>query len=234
MRAVGVVRVVEQDNSPAGERNEVSAICLLEHPLIEHELRWAVGNNALCEGNDIMEALRGTGEVVRRRYNRAASGSLGIEDVHDLLLRRGVDASDRLVEQIDLRICGDRTRQEDPAALTTGEFTDLALRKIRHVNTRERIRNRCMIGSSRSTKRPKCGRTPHHHDLANRDGEAPINLLSLWHICHTLRMYPNGGTKHLNAAAPWLHQPSDALQEGRLPTAVRAEDCGERPRCKGE
>jgi hypothetical protein len=98
MRAVGVVRVVEQDNSPASERNEVAAIRLLENPLIEHELCRTVGNDPLREGDHIMEALRSTGEIMRRRHNRTAAGSLGVEDVHDLLLRRGINARDRLVE----------------------------------------------------------------------------------------------------------------------------------------
>jgi hypothetical protein len=210
--AVGVVRIIKEHHATPCERNEVTAIRLLEHPLIEHELCWAVGNDALCESDDIMEALRGTGEVVGRGNDRAAAGSLGIEDVHDLLLRRGVNAGDRLVKQIDLRIGGDRTRQEDSAALTTGEFTDLSLHKVRQINTRERIRNRCMIGSSRSTKRPKCRCAPHHHNLAYRDGEAPINLLGLRHIRHSLCMNAHSCSKYLHAATPWLHQPSNALQ----------------------
>jgi hypothetical protein len=181
--------------------------------LIEHKLCWAVGNDATSEGDHIVEALRGAGEIVRGRDDRAATRRLGVKDVHDLLLRRGINAGDGLVEEIDLWICGDRTRQEDPATLTTREFADLSLCKISHINTREGICHCGMIGGAGSAQRSKRWGTTHHHDLANRDGEAPINLLGLWHIRHTLRVHAHSCSKHLHAATPRLHQPSDALQQ---------------------
>ena len=113
-----------------------------------------MGDDPPGEGDHIMEALRGAGEIVRGRDDRAATGSLGVEDVHDLLLRRGIHAGHRFVEQINLRISGDRTCQEDPATLTTRELADLAPRKIGHINTRQCICYRSVIGGARSTKRP--------------------------------------------------------------------------------
>jgi hypothetical protein len=234
MRAVRVVRIVEKDNPTAREGNEVSAIRLLKHPLIEHELCWAMGNNALCQGDHIVEPLCGTGEIVRGGDHRTATRRLSVKDVHDLLLRRGVNAGNRLVKQIDLRISSDRARQEDPAALTTRKLADLSLCKIGHINTRERIRNRSVIGSPRSTERPERWRATHHHHLTNRNREGPINLFGLRHIRNTLRMNADRCPKHLNAATPRLLQPGNAFQQSRLPPTVRPEDSGKRPWRKGE
>jgi hypothetical protein len=125
-----VVWVIEQHHPTASERHQVTAIGLLENLLVKHELCWAVSHNASSEGDHIVEALRGAGEIVRGGDDRAAARRLGVEDVHDLLLRRWVNAGDRLIKQIDLWVGGDRTRQEDPATLTTRELTDLAPRKI--------------------------------------------------------------------------------------------------------
>ena len=181
-----------------------------------------------------MEALRGAGEIVRGGDDRSATGSLGVKDVHDLLLRRGINAGDRLVEQIDLWVRSDRTRQEDPATLTAREFADLALCKIDHIDTTERVRHCRVVRGAGSTEWAERWRTPHHHHFADRYGEAPVDLLGLGHICNTLRVHANSGSKHLHVATPRLHQPSDALQQRRLPATVRAEDGGQRAWCKAE
>jgi hypothetical protein len=227
MRAVGVMRVVKEHNATTRKWNQMAAVCLFEHRLIKHELCWAVRDNAPGKCDDVVESLRGAGEIVRCRHDRAPTRSLSIKDVHDLLLRRGVNASDRFVKQIDLRVCGNSARQEDPTALSAREFANLSLRKVRHIHTRERINNRGVIGNSRSTKGPERRRAAHHHHLADRDGETPVNLLGLRHICHTLRVHANTCSKHMDAATPRLHQAGNALQQCRLSSAVWSKDGGE-------
>jgi hypothetical protein len=224
-----VVRIVEEHNATARERYQVAAIRLLKHPLIEHELCWAVGNNALCEGDDIVESLCGTGEIVRGGDDRTTARRFSVKDVHDLLLRRWINAGDGFVEQIDLRIRSDRTRQEDPATLAARKRTDLSLCEVGHINTHERIRNRCVISSPRSTERPERWRATHHHHLTHRNREAPVNLFGLRHIGNTLRMYADRCPKDLHAATPRLHQARNALQQSRLPPTVWAKDGGKRP-----
>ena len=164
---MGVVWIIKQHYPTAGERNKVATIRLLKHRLVEHELCWAVGNDPPGEGDHIVEALRGAGEIVRGGNDRAATRRLGVKDVHDLLLRRGIHAGYRFVKQINLRISGDRTCQEDPATLTTRELANLAPRKISHINTRERICHRSVIGGAGPTERSKGRGTTHHHHLAD-------------------------------------------------------------------
>jgi hypothetical protein len=186
--AVGVVWVIKKHDAPACKWNKVAAVRLLKNPLIEHELCRAVRNHPLCEGDHIVEALCGAGEIVRGGDDRAASRRLGVEDVHDLLLGRRIDARHWLVKQIDLRIGGDGTRQEDPAPLTTRKLADLSLCKVGHIDTLQRVSHRSAIGSARSTKWTERWRTTHHYHFINRNREAPINLLGLRHIRNTLRM----------------------------------------------
>jgi hypothetical protein len=205
--------VIEKHDATAGERNEMPAVGLLEYRLIEHQLSWAMGNNALCEGDHIVEALCSAGEIVCGGDDRPATRRFSVKDVHDLLLRRGVNARDRFVEQIDLWIRSDRTRQENPAALTARKLADLSLREIGHIDTSQRIHHGSAISNTRSTKWPERWRAPHHHDLANRDWEAPVNLFGLRHICNTLRTNADRFPKYLHAAAPRLHQACNALQQ---------------------
>jgi hypothetical protein len=183
-----VVRIVEEHNATTRKWNKVAAVRLLKYPLIEHELCRAVRDHPLGEGDYIVEALCSAGEIVRSGDNRAATRRLGVKDVHDLLLRRRINARHWLVKQIDLRIGGDRTRQEDPAALTARKLANLSLCKVYHIDTRQRIRYSSAICSARSTKRSERWRTTHHHHLINRNRETPINLLGLRHIRNTLRM----------------------------------------------
>jgi hypothetical protein len=126
-----------------------------------------VCDNTAGEGDHIVESLSGAGEIVRRRYDRATARSFGIEDVHDLLLRRWINTGYGLVEQVDRGVCGDRTSQEDPAALTTREFADLAPREIGHINASERISHRSVICGTRAAEWSKCRCASHHHHLAH-------------------------------------------------------------------
>jgi hypothetical protein len=164
---MGVMWIVKKHHATTSKRNKMPAVGLLEDRLIEHELCCAVCHNAPGKCDDIVKALRGTGEIVRGCDDRSSACRFGIKDVHDLLLRRWVDAGDRLVKQIDLWVSGDRTRQEDPTTLTTRELADLSPRKVRHVHSRECISNCGVIGDSRPTEWSERGRAPHHHNFAN-------------------------------------------------------------------
>jgi hypothetical protein len=205
MCAVGVVWVVKQHNPTASERDEVAAVGLFKHGLVKDKLCWPVGNHASREGNYIVKTLCGARKVMRSGHDGSTACRFGIKDVHDLFLGRGVDACDRFVKKINLRIGGDRACQEDPATLATRKFTDLPLREITHIHARERVSNRGVIGCPRSTEWPQCWRAPHHHHLANRNGKAPVNLLGLRYVRHTLRVHTNACPKHINTSAPRPH-----------------------------
>jgi hypothetical protein len=130
VRAVLVMRIVKEHNAAAGEWHQVSAVRLLEYLTVKHELRCPMHHHAPREGDHVMEALGGTGEIVRGGDDGAAASRLCIQDVHDLLLRHRVNPCNWLVEQVDLWIGGKGTRNEDAAPLPTREFADLSRRKV--------------------------------------------------------------------------------------------------------
>ena len=66
--------------------------------------------------SDLLEALGGAGQVVGRRDDRLAAPRLGLEDVHEVFLGRGVDAGHRLVEQEQVRLAPPAPGPGRPAA----------------------------------------------------------------------------------------------------------------------
>jgi hypothetical protein len=95
--AMGVMRIIKEHHATICEWDKVAAVRLLEHLAVKDELRWAVGNNAPCQRDDVMEALRGTGKIMGGRNDGLPPRRLGIQDVHDLLLRDWVNPSHRLI-----------------------------------------------------------------------------------------------------------------------------------------
>jgi hypothetical protein len=130
VRAVLVMRVVKEHNAAAGEWHQMAAVCLFEHLSVKDELRCPMNNYAPRKGDHVMEALGGTGEIVRGGDDGATTSRLCIQDVHDPLLRHRVNPCDWFVEQVDLWIGGKGTRNEDAAPLPTREFADLSRRKV--------------------------------------------------------------------------------------------------------
>lgn len=98
VRTMRMVRIIEQHNATAGKRDKVAAVRLLKDLTIKHQLGFSVHNDATSKRDDVMEPLRGTGEIVRRGNDRASTCGLIVEHVHDLLLRHWVDTSHWLVE----------------------------------------------------------------------------------------------------------------------------------------
>ena len=52
------------------------------------------------------------------------------------------------------------------------------------------------------------------------------DLLGLWHVRNALCVHAHLRAEHAHVAAPRVHQPGDALEECRLATTIRSEDCG--------
>jgi hypothetical protein len=193
-----VVWVIKEYNAPIRERDKVAAVRLLQHFAIEHELRGAVCHHPASERNHVMEPLSGAGEVMRGGDHRTPASRLGIQDVHDLLLRHRVHSGDRLVEQINLRVRSERTRNEDASPLPSREFADLTRRKVRHIYALQRLRNCGTICGASTTERPNPWRTPHCHHLINGDRKTPIHLFSLRDIRNARCVDSDWCSEHLN------------------------------------
>jgi hypothetical protein len=163
--AVLMMWVIEEHHAATWERNKVTAVRLFENCAVEHKVRLAMNNHAPRKRHNVVEALRSTGEVVRGGHNCSASRSLSLKEVHDLLLSRWVNASNRLVKQIKERISRKGSCQEDASSLPAGELTDLATRQVEHVNSLQRIRHRVSINAAWATKWTERWSASHHHHL---------------------------------------------------------------------
>jgi hypothetical protein len=216
--------VVKQHHAATWKWNKVTAIGLFKNCAVEHKFRLAVHNDAARERYDIVEALRSACEVVGGGDYGSTACRLCLKKIHDLLLRRWVHARYGLVKEIEERISRKRSRQEDASSLPTGELANLATCEVEHVNPLQGIGHRISVNAAWAAQRAECRSAAHHHYLVYRDGEAPVHLLSLWHIGNTFRERANRRTEDLDLAAPRLHQPSDALDQRGLSATIRPED----------
>jgi hypothetical protein len=146
--AVLMMWVIKKDNAATGERNKVTAICLLEYSAIQDKVRLAVHNDSSSQRHNVVEALRCTCEIVRGGHNRSTACRLCFEEIHDLLLRRWVHARCGFVEQIEERISRKGPCQEDASSLPTGELANLATRQVEHVNPLQGIGHRISVNTT--------------------------------------------------------------------------------------
>jgi hypothetical protein len=232
--AVRVMWVIEEHHAATWERNKVTAVCLFQHSAIQDKVRLAVHNDSSSQRHNVVEALRSACEVVGGGDYGSTACRLCLKKIHDLLLRRWVHARYGLVKEIEERISRQGTRQEDASSLPTGELANLATCEVEHVNPLQGIGHRISVNATWAAQRAKCRSAAHHHHLVYRDGEAPVHLLSLWHIGNAFRKRANRRTKDLDLAAPRLHQPSNALDQRGLSATVRPKDCRERSSLQSE
>ena len=130
----------------------------------------------------LLEALRGAGEVVGRRDDRLAAPRLGLEEVHQVLLRGRVDAGHGLVEQVEVGVRGERPGEEHAPPLAARQLTDLHAAVVGHPDLLEGLADRCPIVRSGTAQRPERRIATHHHDVADRDRERPVDELRLRHV----------------------------------------------------
>jgi len=143
----------------------VTAIRLFENCAVEHKVCLAMNNHSPSKCHNVMEALRSTGKIVRGGDNRSAPCRLSLKEIHDLFLRCWVNASNRLVEEIEEWISRKGSCQKDSTSLSTGELTNLATRQVEHVNSLQGICHRVSINAAWATKWAKRWGAPHHHHL---------------------------------------------------------------------
>jgi hypothetical protein len=163
--AVRVMWVVEEHHTTTWERNKVTAIRLFENCAVEHKVCLAVNNHSPSKCHNVVEALRGTGEIVRGGNNRSATCRLSFKEIHDPLLSCWVNASNRLVKEIEEWISRKGSCQEDASSLSTRELTDLATRQVEHVNSLQGICHRVSINAAWATQWAKRRGAPHHDHL---------------------------------------------------------------------
>ena len=124
-RGVVVVVGVVEDHGPALEDQQMTAVRAGEDVGVEHDVGRPVGHDRAIDRQHLLEPLGRAGEVVGGRDDRLAPLRLGLEEVHQVLLRRRVDAGDRLVEQEQVGLRGQRAGEEHAPSLAARQAADL-------------------------------------------------------------------------------------------------------------
>jgi hypothetical protein len=162
-----MMRIVEENNAATGEWDEMAAVGALKYLLVEHQLCLSVHHDAPSKGNNIVESLRCAGEIVRRRDDGSSARRLAIKDVHDLLLRRWINARYWFIEKVDKRVCGKGPREEYASPLPPREFANLPCCKALHLNACQRRRHCIMIIAPWPTQHAEHWRASHHHHFVD-------------------------------------------------------------------
>jgi hypothetical protein len=121
-------------------------------------------------------------QIVRRDEHDAALVAQRPEQRDDRLLGAHVDAGERLVEQDDLALLGQRAGEEDALLLAAGKLADLALAVVGHADPLQRSVDRGAVGGLRHAHQVHVAVAAHHDDVLDEDREIPVDLLGLRHV----------------------------------------------------
>ena len=86
----------------------------------------------------------------------------------------------------------------------------------------ERVDDGAAVVAARAPDRPEAREAAHHHDVLDRDREAPVHELGLRHVRDPAGLAAGGGAEDLDPAGPRLDEPGHQLEQRALAGAVRA------------
>ena len=160
--------------------------------------------------------------------------SFGVEDRHEVLLRRRVDAGDRLVKEVQVRFRREGAREECAPALAARQRADLRSAVGCHANLLEGGSNGLPIASAGPPERPESRVAAHHRHVPDAHREAPVDELGLGHVGDPVRRGAGWTAEDRHRARPRAQHARDHLEQGRLAAAVGTEDRDEGARVDPE
>ena len=96
------------------------------------------------------------------RHHQFAGIPQASEDAKDLLLRSGIDAGHRFIEQVRVGFAGEGTGQEYPLLLATGEPADLPAGKIGQADPLKAVPCQLSLPPTDPPKPAQLRCRPHH------------------------------------------------------------------------
>ena len=227
-RGVVVVGVVEEHGLTL-EDEQVAAIGSREDVGVEHERGRAVGDDPPIDADDPPEVLGGRRKVVGGREDRAPPLRLGVEDGHQVFLRRRVDPGHGLVEQVQVGFRCERPSEERPPTLAARERPDLGPGVRGHPHLFQRCAHGLAIAAAGAPERPEPRITTHHRDVPHADREAPVDQFGLRDVGDPVRGAAGWAPEDRYLARPRAQHSRDHLEQRRLAATVGSEDRDEGP-----
>src|SRR5690606_36102383 len=101
---------------------------------------------------------------------------------HDGRLASLVDAGEGLVQQQYARTLSDTAGDECALALPARQLSDLPVGEVGELDARQSIGHGIPVGRPRPSQESLPTVPPHHHDIAHRDREGPVDVLALRYV----------------------------------------------------
>ena len=154
-----------------------------------------------------------------------------LEDVHQVLLGRGVDPRDGLVEQVEVGVRRQGTGQEHATSLAAGQRADLAMRRA-SASRPSRGPPSTRRDRARAGRRPMPirGTRPIITTVADRHREVPVDDLRLRDVGDATRRDAGAPPRTSTRPATAAEQPGDDLEQRALAGTVRSDHGEERAR----
>ncbi len=144
--------------------------------------RRARGNDAPVQQDaDVRRPLR-HGQVVRGEDDRLPGQPEIVQDLQHQGLRRRVDSGKWFVEEEDVGLLQECSRDEDPLLLPAGERPDLDGGEATHAHLGERCQGILAVPIGDGQEPAGAKRATHQGHVEHADRELPVDVRPLWHV----------------------------------------------------
>ncbi len=146
------------------------------------------------------------------------------KQLEDALLRMGIDARRRFVEEEDLRLAGQRPRDQDALEFPTGEIADRFLPKMEHLEAFERLEGHPAVLRSEPSPGRGSPQSSHEDRPLHGDRKVPRKGGELRNIAEETGSRRRRGPEDRDSPLPRFEEPEDQLEERALSPSVRTDD----------
>jgi hypothetical protein len=189
-----------------------------------HVLRPPGGHDAAVEQDGNVEALAHTGEVVRGHDDGPPFIGELTEEVEQCRFRGRVEACSRLVQEENLRVANERSRDEHATLLTSTERVHQPILQTFEADSLEGSAD-----ARPASPRPEVAAAieAHGDDIGDRDGEARRSAVNLGDVPDERARLLRTAPEDSYLTRPRFQEPDEQAKQGALPGAVGAEQPGE-------
>src|SRR6185503_7204031 len=109
-------------------------------------------------------------------------GPQTLQQLNDGGLRRRIDAGKGFVHEINSRLLGQRTGEEDSLLLPARKLANLPMREIFHSDLFQALNGKLALRLARPANPPESTVRSHQYHVAHCYREIPVDAFALWHV----------------------------------------------------